>query len=350
MVYDMLNQALYDKLVSAFGEVRVTNEGQPFLFNKSMNVRGESELVKQQSGEEYRVCCPVCGDTRFRLYINHTYGQDSIIGYPTSRLIKCQNENCEQNIRAYENAGEVLRRMLGGYLRDVITGKAPKVRVNTQEAKKLPPLSYPDNAITVDKLEPGNPAFDYLVLRTFDPEIIGKKYGVGYTTDYVGERAGKSYNWLSGRMFIPCGDGGWQARDLEGYSSMKYFTSPGWQKSRTVYNLDTARRQPKLCVLCEGVTDVWRVGDRGVAIFGKDLSVKQCDDISSNFAAVAVMLDADAFEGLKPSGVKAIVDLQKRSINAFRVLLPTDRDPAECTTKELWNLINAEAIKRGVEI
>jgi len=347
----MMNQALYDKLRDIFGEVSVTNEGQAFVFTQAPDVSGKMTLKKQQSGEEYRVCCPICGDTRFRLYINHAYGQDAAIGFPTSKLIKCQNDGCERNERASENASEVVRRRLGGYLRDVLLGIAPKVRTQTVDARRIPVLEYPKELTTVDKLSVGHPAYDYLVERNFSPEEIGSEYKVGYTEAYTGTRNGSDYSWLSGRLFIPCGDGGWQARDLQGFSRMKYFTSPGWQKSKTIYNIENAMRTPNICVLCEGVTDVWRVGPRGVAIFGKDLSDAQCTILSRNFAAVAVALDSDAFEGGgKTSGVKAIVNLQKRGVNAFRVLLPPNSDPADCTRDEVWKLVQEETIKRGLSL
>ena len=165
-------------------------------------------------------------------------------------------------------------------------------------------------------------------------------YDVGYCTVFKETRGKKDYQWLSGRMFIPCGDGGWQARELSGTSNIKYYSNEGWSKTRTVYNLAQASKTPDMCVLCEGVTDVWRVGERGVAIFGKSLSKTQADILARNFSTVAVALDTDAFEGKNPSGTKAMVELNRRGVKTFRVMLPAGKDPADCGKDEFWSLVN----------
>jgi len=266
------NQKLYDRLLRVFGNVKVSNPGQAFVTGVKLNpCTGKKEATKQRGGEEYRVCCPVCGDTRYRLYINHMYGQDSKVGVPTSTFVKCQNESCEKNKRSKDNVKDVLRSMLEDSVHAKLYGDLSSFTVETEEVDTLPPLAYPSNAIPLNELCKGNPAYDYLLSRKFSPIEIGMTYGVGYTMKFKETRGDKSYDWLSGRMFIPCGEG-WQARDLTGSSKIKYYSAEGWSKTKTVYNLDEARKTPDLCVLCEGVTDVWRVGQRGVAIFGKRTS------------------------------------------------------------------------------
>jgi len=344
------NPELYNKLCELFGEVRVANEGEAFKCVKAPNVHGKLIAKKLESGEEYRVCCPICGDGRFRLYINHMFGLDAQAGFPTSKLVKCQNESCEQNLRSKENAIEVLQGMLKGYFRRSMTNQVETLRVKAEEVSLEPPLAFPSNAINVADLRKGNPAYDYLLSRRFSPLEIGAKYGVAYTMNFKETRGDKDYTWLSGRMFIPCGDAGWQARDLDGRSNIKYYSSPGWKKTKSVYNIESARKYPDFCVLTEGVTDVWRVGERGVATFGKDPSSHQLNELTRNFATVGVALDTDAFQGNKQSGQKAIVELHKRGVHAFRIILPEGKDPADCSQDELWAIISEEAKRRGLKV
>jgi len=349
----MRNPELFAKLQAIFGEVRITNEDQAFLSSNSVDVYGKKTLKKIQSGEEYRVCCPMCGDKRFRLYINHTWGMDMIVGFPSSKLVKCQNEDCEQSKEPSRDVGAYLKRYLRGYFRDLQLGKVPPmVNISTTSEVKSDPLPFPTTGIPLNQLSKGNPAYDYLVSRSFSPLAIGDMYGVTYVLNYNVQRDGKDYSWLGGRMFIPCGDGGWQARALNG-STPKYFTATGWQKSKTVYNLATAKQHPDCAILCEGVTDVWRAGSRGLCLFGKSASSAQIDLISRNFECVAVALDTDAYcvKGEAPgSGDKVIENLKAKGVRAFRVFLPEDKDPADCTVEELQQHVTKAATAERIKV
>lgn len=133
---------------------------------------------------------------------------------------------------------------------------------------------------------------------------------------------------------------------------MKYFSAPGWKKSQCVYNLDAAREWP-LAVLCEGVTDVWRVGEPGICIFGKSLSESQLDQIVGNFESVAVLLDPDAYilgkHNSVSDGRKTMHKLAARMSSVFKVDLPGNRDPADCTVQVVWDRIEAAANAHGIK-
>jgi hypothetical protein len=72
----------------------------------------------------------------------------------------------------------------------------------------------------------------------------------------------------------------------EGHRSRRYPDCylPGLRKSRLLYNEDLARQQP-LVLVCEGVTDVCRVGPAEVALFGKSASRQQLLRSAHTFAA-----------------------------------------------------------------
>jgi DNA primase len=93
---------------------------------------------------------------------------------------------------------------------------------------------------------------------------------------------------------------GWQARvvgQAEG-DTPKYLSCAGMQKSRLLYGYGSAVRSRGPVVVCEGPTDVWRLGRHGVALFGKSLSLFQRELLAHNFPGrpVVVLLDSDARE------------------------------------------------------
>ena len=83
------------------------------------------------------------------------------------------------------------------------------------------------------------------------------------------------------RLLIPVIAGnvlvGWQLRRLVDLPKDPYkYLNSDMKKSAVLYNMDNA----KFCrdiVICEGVTDVWRVGRNAVALFGKHCSPAQLE-------------------------------------------------------------------------
>ena len=94
---NVLNQKLYNRLLRVFGRVEVSNRGEKMTWKRSLHPIYRTYQVKIQApGEYYHVCCPFCGDTRFRLNINHMWDQQ-IAGKSLKYLVVCQNEHCEQD-------------------------------------------------------------------------------------------------------------------------------------------------------------------------------------------------------------------------------------------------------------
>ncbi|GAG54540.1 unnamed protein product [marine sediment metagenome] len=83
-------------------------------------------------------------------------------------------------------------------------------------------------------------------------------------------------------------------RDITGKADIPYFTLPNREAvlpiNDCLYNMDNAK---DTAIVVEGVTDVWRIGDGAVGIFGKNYSMRQVW-LLSHFKRVFVMLDADA--------------------------------------------------------
>ncbi len=180
------------------------------------------------------------------------------------------------------------------------------------------------------------------------PVQLSHRLGLGYC--FVGDR---QFRLASGRLIIPIHSNGkpvgWQARYLGNPPDKnvpKYLTMTGFKKTQYLYNLDTARKYPYV-IVCEGCTDVWRVGPNAVALFGKTLSPTQRLLLGTHWSkgAVVVLLDSDAGdEG------QAVYDAL-RDVVPQRVLvgLPDGKDPADMTWDQLNQLILAAGRGQGVD-
>jgi DNA primase len=193
----------------------------------------------------------------------------------------------------------------------------------------------------VHEIPKNTQAYAYMASRKFDLHELSEMWGVVYAHMYPVRIGGTDYSWLAGRIFIPCGDG-WQARALDDSSRCKYYSQAGWKKSREVYNQVEARKFPFVLV-AEGVTDVWRIGFPGVALFGKAASPQQLRVLRSNWTTIGLLLDPDAADDNMRSAAKLKTNLENLVPNVFQVQLPGTKDPAQCEYGFLWDQIEKAA-------
>src|SRR5690606_20821036 len=109
----------------------------------------------------------------------------------------------------------------------------------------------------------------------------------------------------------------WMARAITNEVKPKAFNPVGGvntiNKSDVIFNLNNAKKSG-VVVINEGVFDATTVGDYGVALFGKTLSVKQLVQlIKADLDAVYVMLDPDAID----DAIKMAMLLSKHIKNTF---------------------------------
>ena len=356
----MLNPSLYGKLKRLFSFVDIANEGCPIMVEDRRHA-GLVQRWKTSSGEQYRVNCPCCGDQRARLYISYAWGMDRIVGFPTSKLVVCHNEHCEENDEPgapfRNNPRTYLELKLNPYFSDIrkglVTLGRPDENAVAQRREKLI-FPKPEWSKKLHEMHERHPAVEYFRdARKFDLELLYNDYGVVFADEYPVKAGDKDYSFLAGRVFIPVTHNntavGWQARiaDNNDVSKTKYFNCPGWHKSQSIYNLDAAR-QHTLGLLVEGVTDVWRVGNGAFSTFGKDISMAQEELIVSNFDAVGVLYDPDTDTDMRKSALLAISRLSRKISKVFRVYLPDNRDPADCSYDLVWSCIRRDAQKVGI--
>lgn len=350
----VLNPQLYERLLAAFGEVRVANEGQPATLARwSPPVLGArlgratprsydpvkvgSQFVSR--GEQYRTKCPKCGDRRFRLYISYLWDRE-----PTA--LYCQNELCHRD-RAFRRE---LRQKVLHTDGKVLFNTPPVETVERQAVVEVP---LPGRVSLLDELPDSHQACSYVRRRGYDPVELARQFHVGYC-----DRVAESRHWhLEDRLFIPIELGGvlvgWQGRflgerDWRTCTVPKFYNLPDMPKRFLLYNEDQAFQEEDV-VVAEGVTKVWRLGPAGLAVLGKTLSGPQVQRLASRRSRglVIIALDGDA----KDEARRAVEQLAPvLGEKVFALDVPADFDPDRYARGFLWSLIRRQADERGLRL
>ena len=352
MAFEPLNTTLYAALQRTFGEVKVANEGRAFVGRYDYNsFYKRNEMVVSDVGEQYRVCCPFCADRRFRLHVSHRWGVVDENKRTNKGMLYCFNEDClndPQNRHEFDNMLTA-----SNYYGGVSVGS-----LHYNEASFIPREIEPPGLMhRLDKLPYTHAANRYLAGRFFDPEGLGRYYGVSYCPSSV-------YTLARNRIIIPLYDGGelkgWQARyigDLDWhdkYSPPKYFSCPGMRRGQLLYNLDRARNY---CtgVIVEGPMDVWAFGPMTMASFGFPMSESQARMVQPVFGngSLVLLFDADVRENPKLNAqLNELYELLKGNFahGVAVVQMPSGTDPANFDRYYLRHFVAAEAKAQGVKV
>jgi hypothetical protein len=347
----MLNPVLYEKLIERFGEVRVRHEGEPFRgrYVADLARLGAKKLLKDWPGEEYVICCPFCGDTRFRLTINHRWGVwDEVVGHRNLWLANCYNERCLSDPARCRAFYEYVYR-----------GKAADglCVITNGEAAPAQPIRPPGMIMLLDelkRLQPKHDAIVYLERRGFSVEYLAREFKIGVVAD-------SDVAAYRGRIYVPIYSQqelkGWQLRSTNDEHKTRWYSCPGMKKSALLYNEDTAF-QHRVIVLVEGATSAWAVGKRAVASFGKSISKEQWRKlehvITANRGLLCLMLDPDDIPSSDESHHLNIAYRQSQEYTGLkhrvvRVWLPPGTDPASVPPDLLKTLL-ANSIKSNAEV
>lgn len=293
----LLDPVLYEALLQRFGQVRVANVGVQATCRRLPDGR----VIVDHWGECYEVCCPKCGDTRFRLRFSHLFRQYRFLVY-------CFNENCfqsaecRQQIWSYifskgsfrqDNSGETGLASLSG----LVTAFEGDLS-SWDPGVDFPVIQPPRSLVLLSSLPSFHAANYYLTARGFDVGELSSRYQVSYCESYP------QFPQCQWRIFIPFlfSDRlvGWQARfvgerNWKFSSAPKYYHMPGFRKSRYLYNYDQARGAD-LIVVVEGVMDAWRIGPEAVAVMGHRLSRYQAELLRRAQKPVVLFFDLDVSE------------------------------------------------------
>jgi hypothetical protein len=336
MEQEVLNPALYETLVKLYDKVSVVNPGQKGSFEQEYS-DGKYIATKAHDCEQYKLNCPVCGDTRQRLYVSHWAFRDLKFKshqVVTTALMFCQNERCTMID---------VRRAISKELDWSRTSVIPVVKHNKRMSVADMPL--PEGSVPINSPEAPKEAKDYLLGRGFDLDELYTSWDVHAVEvlkeqPYHGPKIIYPVTWNSKRVF-------WQARlcfdptkDQQRQGITKYYNVPGISKSMYIYNRDQAIGQ-KIVVMVEGVTDVHKVGQGAIAFFGKTPSTHQLQVIANVFspATGVILLDSDADEEVKKFSEKYKTGLFQGGL--YPVYLK-EKDPGSYTREQIWDIIISE--------
>jgi hypothetical protein len=354
-----LNPKLYNGLRRAFGEVRIAKEGEPMAYKVVTNPLTHRQGTQVTSGgEDYKVCCPFCGDTRFRLEISHRWDTtDPVTGARFGRhLMRCYNDGCDANLDA-PTADRVLRQEeLQDRMRPYVA-RALGLRTPVAKPKRLTETKLPGKCVPITQLPADHPAILYLLERDFDPARLEQEFRLVFCLEDTNEN-------VSGRIIIPVYREnklvGWQARYVGEPPAdyiPKYYTMPGLPKRQVLYNYDVAMHT-RFGIIVEGVTDVWRVGRQGVAILGSTMSNQQIALAKAAWGETGVGLALDPELVAEPRKrpdrptsyekiVERLSDPTAFKWGLLKIQLALGTDPGKLRSDELWRVIQIMAQKAG---
>ncbi len=304
---------------------------------------GDATVTQGSSGTEIVLDCPNCG--RRKLYVN-----------PSKNAYHCWV--CGDHGRLSS-----LMRMRPEEVKSMKTDFEPKRKKS--DRGYIPPGS----TVPVQSLSMESAPCLYLLDRGFDPRAVGGVFGMEYCQAGT-SFAGGVFN-TSNTLIIPVARNGvnvaWQARLLydpdkveeELWPSMgwkwdeekrkfrkppKYFTMPGFDKGRFLFNHDNAEKFG-FVVVTEGAFDAISVGRCAVAAFGKGLTDIQIGLLKA-WDAVVLLLDPDAAKDQSKLARK----LRTAGKKVVEVVLAGYKDAGECPHAELVDQILSACDSAGVDL
>lgn len=132
----------------------------------------------------------------------------------------------------------------------------------------------------------------YLRGRGFDPDSLSRTWGIlstGNSGEYSHRIVAPVYH--NKRLVT------YQARDYTGKSDMPYRACEKVNEvvhhKHTVYGLDQAKATGDICVIVEGLFDVWALGPGAVGTFGIEYKPEQVRVVRTNFKKAFVLYDTE---------------------------------------------------------
>lgn len=337
-----LNLSLYNALSHFFGSVAIS-----------------------ASGENYAVNCPFCGDQRKRLSIHHTWGTyEPGNRWPSLGRAICFNENCMKDQDHPRQLFEMVFAMNGirSRRKKVVIARPHQPRQPTISPRQIITELPQGDYIPVHQLKPHDEARLYLEQRGFDCEELWQDRRVMYC-----QIAPDSQPRIDDRLVVPyftppptwdCAANPRQLR-LVGYiarrpsadqpfhaglATKKYLLPGGFSKSQYLYGIEQAIGGESPVMICEGVTDVWRLRRNAVALSGKTMSPEQKRLLLKHFTGrmLVVMLDDDAQEEALAITYQLREGRESQQDIARVVCLcppPGIKDVGECTFEQIMNWI-----------
>ena len=172
---------------------------------------------------------------------------------------------------------------------------------------------------------------NYLIQRGFNPEYIISKYHLKACLHLGGE--------FAYRIVIPIimNDQivSYTARDITGKQKSKYYNLPNRESVTPIkdclYNIDSIKDK---VLIMEGVTDVWRIGDGSVALFGVEYTHQQLRLLfDKNPKEAYVMFDTDAIKK-----TDKLANILSTFVDKVEVIELDEGDPGDLSEENIIDL------------
>lgn len=283
-------------------------------------------------GDEIRACCPKCGETRYRLYLNNN-----------KKFFNCFNcgfSNKNSDVFDLVSAAEgitrfqAIIRLSREYtevtpqdLEDYFAKKQDQRELFTEKKEEIKTIDgLPSGMLLLDEETPKNKKFwDYLYSRGLTKQEIldmrtyysPKRYHFIYRN---GKRAGN----LGNRFLWPVYGGdnelvSWLARTVEPESTkQKYLNCPLSDMAKTVWPYSPPPKGTTEAILVEGVLDclaLRRAGFTAYATFGKKVSTPQINLLVKwGITDLTIMYDCEAKRDIKKAVEEVKMRFRKTSV------------------------------------
>ena len=302
----------------------------------------DSRILHTNTPNEIHVCCPVCGESRYRLYVNTETG-----------ALYCHNCQFKGTIVNLIQAVEHIpyfqaKQIILDYNPIEYTPHYTQQAIDENDvgkfaniAKRYVPLPEEYQKLDDCVNHTAEKARKYLHKRGItDNQISYHNIGVCCTGEY------------KNRVIIPIYNNNvmefWVARDITGKAALKE-KSPHNEpyqlgKSDVLFNIDNAARNYGTIVLSEGIFDALSWGHIGVALLGKTLYNSQLNTILQYKpyldGEIFVALDADALDATKDVAYKL-----SAFFNVHVVSIPVEYDDPNKyllthSKSALWTLLD----------
>lgn len=324
------------------------------ILNYLASVLGEGTRHNTKKGVQYSYDCPMCGETRERLFINvdtklfycHNCQNSGTIITFISEYTRIPWLDALAIYREHEGYEFILPEDLSNEIYTKLKGN-----YKIQAPKYVHPL--PEEFILIEEARgrAGQAAWDYVKDRGITKSML-ERYYIGYCAE------GKYAN----RIIMPDFENGelvyWQGRtwlpppenEIIRKKTYKKVMNPSLtkeqisegvisvDKSEVVGNIDSILHE-RMAVLCEGKFDQYAIGTTGASLYGKHMSDTQFMKLVMNkdkIDVIVIMLDGDAFK----NAIYTASRLYQHFDEVLICKLPVDKDPGKLGTRGCLEVLN----------
>ena len=317
--------------------------------------------TKPANNGEMRICCPNCGDSKYKCYVNNE-----------KKHFNCFK--CDFNSGKYDafdfvaisegiDRGDAILRLTREYAAtapswEAIIDECKGNPVDVEEShipaiKSIPHMPSSSKPLTSPDVEEEKPFWDYLLSRGFEPAEV-----LAVQTHYIAaedvpifDSVGKRRGNIGRRVLFPVYGGdhelvSWLSRAIDDRFP-KYLNAPETEMARTVWPYSPTSK--KRIVLVEGLIDslaVRRLGHAAYATFGKKLSTDQIKLLKGwDVQEIVLFYDVDAKRDMRNISEQLKIHFTKVFVPDFRNW-PKDKDAGDTLSKS-WN--GAELMKDMLE-